>query len=183
MASRRKQPVHRLRVREGQEEWGEKRGSLIELYSFYTFFSSSKTDKLLVSTVLFMLALSWLYNALVLAQIAGISAFALFLKFMILTMVENAREADRKNPNFDHDSEVFTRSTLYMGVFTVLFGLPFTLIGIWSLSSLGDLPQGNVDLFGVIEVFWQPFGYLLFAFVGLGLQYMGLYSCWRYFVQ
>ena len=98
-------------------------------------------------------------------------------------MKENAREADRKNPNFDHDSEVFTRSTLYMGVFLVLFGLPFALIGIWSLSSLGDLPQGNVDLFGVIEVFWQPFEYLLFAFVGLGLQYMGLYSCWRYFVQ
>ena len=183
MASRRKQPVHRLRVREGQEEWGEKRDSLIELYSFYTFFSTSKTDKLLVSTVLFMLALSWLYNALVLAQIAGISAFALFLKFMILTMMENAREADRRNPNFDHDSEVFTRSTLYMGVFLVLFGLPFTVIGISSLSLLGDLPQGNVDLFGVIEVFWQPFGDLLFAFVGLGLQYMGLYSCWRYFVQ
>ena len=179
MASRRKQPVHRLRVREGQEGWGEKRGSLTELYSFYTFFSSSKTDKLLVSTVLFMLALSWLYNALVLAQIAGISAFALFLKFMILTMVENAREADRKNPNFDHDSEVFTRSTLYMGVFLVLFGLPFTLIGISSLSSLGNLPQEV----GILEAFWLPQGVLLFTSVGLGLQYMGLYSCWRYFVQ
>ena len=98
-------------------------------------------------------------------------------------MMENAREADRKNPNFDHDSEVFTRGTLYMGVFLVLFGLPFTLIGISSFSLLGDLPQGNVDLFGVIDIFWKPFGDLLFAFVGLGLQYMGLYSCWRYFVQ
>ena len=180
---RRRMPVHRLRVREGQQEWVEKRDSFIELYSFFTFFSSTKTDKLFLSTVLFMLVLSWLYNALVLAQIAGICAFALFLKYVILTMRENVREADRKNPNFDHDSEIFTKSTLYMGIFTVLFGLPFTLIGISSLPLLGNLPQGNIDLFTVIEVFWQPFGYLLFTFVGLGFQYMGLYSCWRYFVQ
>ena len=179
MASRREQPVHRLRVRKGQQKWGDKRDSLLELYFFYTFFSSSKTDKLLASTVLFMLALSWLYNALVLAQIAGISAFALFLKFVILTMKENAREFDRKNPDFDHDSEVFTRSTLYMGIFLVLFGLPFTLIGISGLSSLGILPQEV----SILEAFWLPQGVLLSASVGLGLQYMGLYSCWRYFVQ
>ena len=153
--------------------------SLRELYSLYIFFSSSKLDKLLISTVLFMLFLSLLYNAPLLAQIAGTATFALFLKVIILTMKENVRDFDRKNPDFDHDGEVFTRSTLYMGIASIFFGLPFTIIGILGLSSLGSLPQEV----GIIEAFWIPFGVLLFASVGLGIQYIGLYSCWRYFVQ
>ena len=153
--------------------------SLRELYSLYIFFSSSKLDKLLISTVLFMLFLSLLYNAPLLAQIAGTATFALFLKVIILTMKENVRDFDRKNPDFDHDGEVFTRSTLYMGIASIFFGLPFTIIGILGLSSLGSLPQEV----GIIEAFWLPFGVLLFASVGLGIQYIGLYSCWRYFVQ
>lgn len=153
--------------------------SLRELYSLYTFFSSSKLDKLLISIVLFMLFLSLLYNAPLLAQIAGTATFALFLKFVISQFKENARDFDRKNPDFDHDGEVFTRSTLYLGTFSIFFGLPFTLIGILGLSSLGSLPQEV----GIIEAFWLPFGVLLFVFVGLGIQYIGLYSCWRYFVQ
>ena len=153
--------------------------SLRELYSLYIFFSSSKLDKLLISTVLFMLFLSLLYNAPLLAQIAGTATFALFLKVIILTMKENVRDFDRKNPDFDHDGEVFTRSTLYMGIASIFFGLPFTIIGILGLSSLGSLPQEV----GIIEAFWLPFGVLLFASVGLGILYIGLYSCWRYFVQ
>ncbi len=153
--------------------------SLRELYSLYIFFSSSKLDKLLISTVLFMLFLSLLYNAPLLAQIAGTATFALFLKVIILTMKENVRDFDRKNPDFDHDGEVFTRSTLYMGIASIFFGLPFTIIGILGLSSLGSLPQEV----GIIEAFWIPFGVLLFASVGLGILYIGLYSCWRYFVQ
>lgn len=153
--------------------------SLRELYSLYIFFSSSKLDKLLISTVLFMLFLSLLYNAPLLAQIAGTATFALFLKVIILTIKENVRDFDRKNPDFDHDGEVFTRSTLYMGIASIFFGLPFTIIGILGLSSLGSLPQEV----GIIEAFWLPFGVLLFASVGLGIQYIGLYSCWRYFVQ
>lgn len=153
--------------------------SLRELYSLYIFFSSSKLDKLLISTVLFMLFLSLLYNAPLLAQIAGTATFALFLKVIILTIKENVRDFDRKNPDFDHDGEVFTRGTLYMGIASIFFGLPFTIIGILGLSSLGSLPQEV----GIIEAFWLPFGVLLFASVGLGIQYIGLYSCWRYFVQ
>ena len=153
--------------------------SLRELYSLYIFFSSSKLDKLLISTVLFMLFLSLLYNAPLLAQIAGTATFALFLKVIILTIKENVRDFDRKNPDFDHDGEVFTRSTLYMGIASIFFGLPFTIIGILGLSSLGSLPQEV----GIIEAFWLPFGVLLSASVGLGIQYIGLYSCWRYFVQ
>ena len=153
--------------------------SLRELYSLYIFFSSSKLDKLLISTVLFMLFLSLLYNAPLLAQIAGTATFALFLKVIILTIKENVRDFDRKNPDFDHDGEVFTRSTLYMGIASIFFGLPFTIIGILGLSSLGSLPQEV----GIIEAFWIPFGVLLFASVGLGILYIGLYSCWRYFVQ
>tara|TARA_B100000902_G_scaffold336950_1_gene337533 strand:+ start:1914 stop:2294 length:381 start_codon:yes stop_codon:yes gene_type:complete len=126
-----------------------------------------------------MLFLSLLYNAPLLAQIAGTATFALFLKVIILTMKENVRDFDRKNPDFDHDGEVFTRSTLYMGIASIFFGLPFTIIGILGLSSLGSLPQEV----GIIEAFWIPFGVLLFASVGLGILYIGLYSCWRYFVQ
>ena len=160
-------------------EGGDSMNSLRELYSLYNFFSSSKEEKILISTVLIMLLLSWMYNAPLLAQIAGTATFTLFLNVIWKQMKENAREADRKNPDFDHDSEVFTRSTLYMGIFLVLFGLPFTLIGISGLSSLGILPQEV----GILEAFWLPQGVLLSASVGLGLQYMGLYSCWRYFVQ
>jgi hypothetical protein len=126
-----------------------------------------------------MLFLSLLYNAPLLAQIAGTATFALFLKVIILTIKENVRDFDRKNPDFDHDGEVFTRSTLYMGIASIFFGLPFTIIGILGLSSLGSLPQEV----GIIEAFWLPFGVLLSASVGLGIQYIGLYSCWRYFVQ
>ena len=168
---------------------GNNRNSLRELYSLYAFFSSSKQDKLFISIVLVMLASSWLLNYLYLAQIAGTFTFALFVKYVILSFAENAREFDSKNPNFDHDAEVFTKSTFYMGLFLFFFGLPFTIIGIKKtsalLSSLGELPQGfeNVDLFVVMGAFWQPFECLLFFSVGLGIQYMGLYSCWRYFVQ
>jgi len=136
-----------------------------------------------------MIGLSWMSKNLYLAQIAGTFTFALFVKYVILKMAENSREFERKHPNFDHDAEVFTKSTFYMGLFLFFFGLPFTIIGIKKtsalLSSLGELPQGfeNVDLFVVMGTFWQPFECLLFFSVGLGIQYMGLYSCWRYFVQ
>lgn len=166
---------------------GNNRNSLRELYSLYAFFSSSKQDKLFISIVLVMLASSWLLNYLYLAQIAGTFTFALFVKYVILSFAENAREFDSKNPNFDHDAEVFTKGTFFMGLFFFFFGLPFTLIGISTtfalVSSLGNLPQGNVELFVAMEVFWQPFGCLSFLSAGLGLQYMGLYSCWRYLVQ
>ncbi len=157
--------------------------NLRELHSLYRFFSSSKVDKILISSVLFLLFLSYVSNAPILAQIAGTATFALFLKVVISTMKENAREAERKNPDFDHDSEVFTRSTLYMGLVLIFSGLPMTLIGITGLFSLGNLPEENVGLSVLIEIFWTPFAFLLSASVGLGLQYMGLYSCWRYFTQ
>ena len=168
---------------------GNNRNSLRELYSLYTFFSATKLDRLLISAVIVMIGLSWMSKNLYLAQIAGTFTFALFVKYVILQMAENSREFERKHPNFDHDAEVFTKSTFYMGLFLFFFGLPFTIIGIKKtsalLSSLGELPQGfeNVDLFVVMGTFWQPFECLLFFSVGLGIQYMGLYSCWRYFVQ
>ena len=168
---------------------GNNRNSLRELYSLYAFFSATKLDRLLISAVIVMIGLSWMSKNLYLAQIAGTFTFALFVKYVILQMAENSREFERKHPNFDHDAEVFTKSTFFMGLFLFFFGLPFTIIGIKTTSellfSLGELPSGfeNVDLFVVMGVFWQPFGCLLFFSVGLGIQYMGLYSCWRYLVQ
>lgn len=168
---------------------GNNKNSLRELYSLYTFFSATKLDRLLISAVIVMIGLSWMSKNLYLAQIAGTFTFALFVKYVILQMAENSREFERKHPNFDHDAEVFTKSTFFMGLFLFFFGLPFTLIGMKTTSellfSLGELPSGfeNVDLIVVMGAFWQPFECLLFFSVGLGIQYMGLYSCWRYFVQ
>ena len=169
---------------------GNNKNSLRELYSLYTFFSSTKLDRLLISAVIVMIGLSWMSKNLYLAQIAGTFTFALFVKYVIFVkMPENAREFERTHPNFDHDAEVFTKSTFYMGLFFFFFGLPFTIIGIKKTSallySLGELPPGfgNVDLFDVMGTFWQPFECLLFFSCGLGIQYMGLYSCWRYLVQ
>ncbi len=170
-------------------EGGNNKNSVGQLVSLYTFFSGTKLDRLLISAVIVLIGLSWMSKNLYLAQIAGTFTFALFVKYVILQMAENNREFERKHPNFDHDAEVFTKSTFYMGLFLFFFGLPFTIIGIKTTSallfSLGELPPGveNVDLFIVIGTFWQPFGCLLFFSVGLGIQYMGLYSCWRYLVQ
>ena len=169
---------------------GINKNSLRELSSLYTFFSPTKLDRLLISAVIVMIGLSWMSKNLYLAQIAGTFTFALFVKYVIFVkMPENTREFERTHPNFDHDAEVFTKSTFYMGLFLFFFGLPFTIIGIKTTSallfSLGELPPGfeNVNLFVVMEAFWQPFGCLLFFSCGLGIQYMGLYSCWRYLVQ
>ena len=169
---------------------GNNKNSVGQLVSLYTFFSGTKLDRLLISAVIVMIGLSWMSKNLYLAQIAGTFTFALFVKYFIFVqMPENAREFERTHPNFDHDAEVFTKGTFFMGLFVFLFGLPFTIIGINTTSalffSLGELPPGveNVDLFIVIGTFWQPFGCLLFFSVGLGIQYMGLYSCWRYLVQ
>lgn len=165
------------------------KNSVGQLASLYTFFSATKLDRLLISAVIVMIGLSWMSKNLYLAQIAGTFTFALFVKYVILQMAENNREFERTHPNFDHDAEVFTKSTFYMGLFLFFFGLPFTIIGVKTTSallfSLGELPPGieNVDLFVVMEAFWQPFGCLLFLSCGLGIQYMGLYSCWRYLVQ
>lgn len=169
---------------------GNNKNSVRQLVSLYTFFSGTKLDRLLISAVIVMIGLSWMSKNLYLAQIAGTFTFALFVKYFIFVqMPENAREFERTHPNFDHDAEVFTKGTFFMGLFVFLFGLPFTIIGIKTTSallfSLGELPPGveNVDLFIVIGTFWQPFGCLLFFSVGLGIQYMGLYSCWRYLIQ
>lgn len=168
---------------------GNNKNSLRELSSLYTFFSATKLDRLFISAVIVMIGLSWMSKNLYLAQIAGTFTFALFVKYVILQMAENSREFERKHPNFDHDAEVFTKSTFFMGLLLFFFGLPFTLIGMKTTSellfSLGELPSGfeNVDLIVVMGAFWQPFECLLFFSVGLGIQYMGLYSCWRYFVQ
>lgn len=165
------------------------KNSVGQLASLYTFFSATKLDRLLISAVIVMIGLSWMSKNLYLAQIAGTFTFALFVKYVILQMAENNREFERTHPNFDHDAEVFTKSTFYMGLFLFFFGLPFTIIGVKTTSallfSLGELPPGfeNVDLFVVMRAFWQPFGCLLFLSCGLGIQYMGLYSCWRYLVQ
>ena len=169
---------------------GNNKNSVGQLASLYTFFSATKLDRLLISAVIVMIGLSWMSKNLYLAQIAGTFTFALFVKhFIFVQMPENAREFERTHPNFDHDAEVFTKGAFFMGLFLFFFGLPFTIIGIKSTSallfSLGELPPGfeNVDLVVVIGTFWQPFGCLLFFSVGLGIQYMGLYSCWRYLVQ
>ena len=168
---------------------GNNKNSLRELASLYTFFSATKLDRLLISAVIVMIGLSWMSKNLYLAQIAGTFTFALFVKYVILQMAENNREFERTHPNFDHDAEVFTKGTFFMGLFLFFFGLPFTIIGIKTTSallfSLGELPPGfeNVELFVVMRAFWQPFECLLFFSCGLGIQYMGLYSCWRYLVQ
>jgi len=165
-------------------EGGGSRKSLRELYSLYKFFSSSKEEKLLISTVLIMLLLSWMYNAPLLAQIAGTATFALFLYVIWKQMKENKRQFDIENPDFDHDGEVFTTSTLYVGLVTFCIGLPCTLVGMTGISKLGNLPQENVGFSDLIEIhFWTPFAFLMLTSIGLGLQYMGLYTCRRYLVQ
>lgn len=162
------------------------RGNVSSFVSFAQYYSG-ENDRKLVYIILAILGLSWLLNQIIFAVIAGTFAFGLFLKSTINQMRNNAREAERKNPDFDYDSETFTIGTLILGLVLFFFGLPFTFIGgvgiISAITSIEEWIDVRVGLFDTIEVFWATLGIFLFFFVGLGISWMGLYTCYSYLNQ
>lgn len=149
----------------------------------FALYYSGGNDRKVVYLILANLGLSWILNEIYFALLGGILGFGLFLMGLINQMKNNAREFESKNPDYDPDSEIYTRGMLLQGYFLFLFGLPFTYIGGTLLSSTNYSEQWidvQVGLFEVILVFWQIFGHLAFFFLGLGISCMGLYTCYDY---
>tara|TARA_B100000683_G_scaffold3944_2_gene4013 strand:+ start:8045 stop:8539 length:495 start_codon:yes stop_codon:yes gene_type:complete len=141
-------------------------------------------DNVIVGTSFALYLLAGIVNSLLLVFLSAtlICVYLAVSGFMILR--KNGIENEKKNPT---DDEVRTIKNYGIpGLVFVLFGAPFSFIGLAgiyaTLISIGDLFSKPVGFISSIDYFIHYFGFYVFAFAGLGLQFLGL-LCWYWLIE
>ena len=141
-------------------------------------------DYVIVGTAFALYLLALVVNTLFLVFLSAtlVCVYAAVSGFVMIR--KNGIENEKENPT---DDEVRTMKNYGIpGLVFVLFGTPFSFIGVAGIYSvvisIGELFSEPAGFISSIDYFIHYCGFYVFAFAGLGLQFLGL-LCWYWLIE
>jgi len=143
-----------------------------------------RLDNVILGIAVALYLLAGVVNSLLLVFLSATLISFYVAVSVFLKIRKNGIENEKKNPT---DDEVRTIKNYGLtGLLFLLFGAPFSFIGVTGIYtvviSLGELFYEPAGLFSSINDFTFYFEFYLFAFAGLGIQFLGL-LCWYWLIE
>lgn len=141
-------------------------------------------DNVIAGTAFALYLLAGVVNSLLLVFLSATLICVYLAVSGFIMLRKNGIENEKKNPT---DDEVRTMKNYGIpGLVFVLFGAPFSFFGLAgiyaTLISIGDLFSKPAGFITSIDYFIHYCGFYVFAFAGLGLQFLGL-LCWYWLIE